>query len=211
MADNENELNLMDSITMSDSGVHLLTLVSTSTNKSNDEVMNFIRELMGEMKQQNASLRGEMKEQLDKCFNELNNLLCEHIDAIGNDIKKRTEKWKRGAGKCNENKDDQVVDTKVGGVSESNNYHNMINNNDDIVEKVVLESKILNNGSDDEIVVGVEVSGEVAVDDIERECEVRLGEHEWQRANFPCGLSGVRTPHVVFEDKGSSRGVMWET
>ena len=55
----------------------------------------------------------------------------------------RTEKWKRGAGKCNENKDDQVVYTKVGVVSESNNYNNMINKNDNIVEKVVLELSLI--------------------------------------------------------------------
>ena len=71
MADNENEFNLTDSAIMSDSGVHLSTPVSTSINKSNDEVMDFLGELMGEMKQQNASLRDEMKEQLDKCFNDL--------------------------------------------------------------------------------------------------------------------------------------------
>ena len=35
---------------------------------------------------------------------------------------------------------------------------------------------------------------------------MRLGENEGQRANFPCVVSGVRTPHVVYEDKGSSRG-----
>ena len=40
---------------------------------------------------------------------------------------------------------------------------------------------------------------------------MRLGEHERQRANFPCGISGVRTPHVVFEDKGSSRGYVGDT
>ena len=78
-------------------------------------------------------------------------------------IRERTEKWKRDTGKCNENKNDQVLNTKVGGVSESNNCHNMINNKDNIIEEVVLESKIMNNGSDDEIIVGVEVSGEVVV------------------------------------------------
>ena len=55
------------------------------------------------------------------------------------------------------------------------------------------------------VLVEVEFNNEVlaSVDEIERECEERLG---WQRANFPRGLSGVRAPHVVFEDKGSSRG-----
>ena len=103
------------------------------------------------------------------------------------------------------------MNTKVGDVSVSDNYNNdMTNNNGDIVENVVLESKILNNGSDDEILVGVEVSGEVVVDEFERECGVRLGEYEMQRVNFPCGLSGARTRHVVFDDKDSFRS-MWET
>ena len=43
-------------------------------------------------------------------------------------------------------------------------------NNDDVIENVVLESKISTNGSDDEILMGVEVTGEVVVDELEREC-----------------------------------------
>ena len=43
-------------------------------------------------------------------------------------------------------------------------------------------------------------------DRIEREREERLGEYGGQRANFPCGISGVKTPHVFYEDEGSSSG-----
>ena len=38
-----------------------------------------------------------------------------------------------------------------------------------------------------------------------REREERLGEYGGQRANVPYG-SGVKTPHVFYEDEGSSRG-----
>ena len=69
----------------------------------------------------------------------------------------------------------------------------MINNNGDIIKNVVSESYILNNGSDGEILVGVDVSEEDVVNEFERECEVRLGEWKGQRANFPHGLSGVKT------------------
>ena len=130
-------------------------------------------------------------------------------DNIIEKIKDRTEKCNRYAGKLNENKDDQVIDDKVSEcVSVNDNYNDMTNNNGDIIENVVSESCILNNGSDDEILLGVEVSEEEVVNEFERVCEVRLGEQEGQRANFPCGISGVRTPHVVNEDKGSSRCYM---
>ena len=46
----------------------------------------------------------------------------------------------------------------------------------------------MNDGSDDEILVVLEFSGEVVFDEFERECGVRLGEYEMQRVNFPCGL-----------------------
>ena len=133
---------------------------------------------------------------MTKCFNNKCNEM-KSCDDIINDIKKRTKKWKRDTGKFNENQDDQVFNTKVGGVRESDSCNDMINNNDNIVEEVILENKILNNDSDDESLGGVEVSGELVVDEFERECGVRLGEYEMQRVNFPCGLSGARTRHAV--------------
>ena len=52
----------------------------------------------------------------------------------------------------------------------------------------------------------VEVSDEViVVDEIERVCKESLSEYGGQRANFPCGVSGVKTQQVLLEDKGSSR------
>lgn len=113
MADEkEIELSLTDSAMMSDSGVHL----STGTNRSDDEVMDFLRELMGEMKQQIVSLRGEMKEQNVSLRGEIKQQnvglrgelkqINKHCDDIIEKMKDRTEKWKRDADKCNENKDD---------------------------------------------------------------------------------------------------------
>ena len=92
----------------------------------------------------------------------------EHCDDIIRKMKKRTEKWKRDTGKFNKNKDDQVIDD----VSISGNYNNdMTNNNGDIIESVVLKGSILNNGSsDDEVLVGVEVSDEVVVVDESESC-----------------------------------------
>ena len=46
MADNKNELNLTDSAIMNDSGIHP-TPVSTGSSRSNDEVMDILRELIG--------------------------------------------------------------------------------------------------------------------------------------------------------------------
>ena len=78
----------------------------------------------------------------------------------------------------------------------------MPSNNGGIIKNVVLESKMLNNGSDDEIIVEIEISDEVVVvDEKERVCEERLSEYTAQRANFPWVINGVKTPHVVYEDK----------
>ena len=62
---------------------------------------------------------------------------------------------------------------------------------------------IRDSDSGDEVLVEIEIINEIVVDEIERECDERLG---WQRANFPCCLSGVKTPQVVYEDRVSSRG-----
>ena len=98
-------------------------------------------------------------------------------------------------------------------VSNNDNYSNKVtsDNNDikngDVIENMVSESDTLNNDSGDESLVGVEISDEVVVvNESEREREERLGEYGGQRANFPCSISGVKTPHVFYEDKGSSRG-----
>ena len=45
---------------------------------------------------------------------------------------------------------------------------------------------------------------ETNVYQLEREYEERLGEYGGQRAIFPCDISGVKTPHVFYEDEGSS-------
>ena len=63
MAD-ENETSLTDSAIMSESGIHS-TPVSTDSTKPNDEVMNFLCELMGEMKevkQQNVKFESNFNE-----------------------------------------------------------------------------------------------------------------------------------------------------
>ena len=67
---------------------------------------------------------------------------------------------------------------------------------------------MVNNDSGDEVLVERESSNEIVVDEIERECEERLG---WQRANFPCCLNGVKTPLVVYEDRVSSRSCVVDT
>ena len=65
------------------------------------------------MKQQNTSFL----KQFDKRLNAID----EHIDVINKKaegltrkVKEQTEEWKRDAGKYDENKDDQVMNTKVG-------------------------------------------------------------------------------------------------
>ena len=55
-------------------------------------------------------------------------------------------------------------------------------------------SKGVNNNSGDEVLVEIESSNKIVVDE-------RLG---WPRANFPRDLNGVRTPLVYYEDKVSS-------
>ena len=78
---------------------------------------------------------------------------------------------------------------------------------------MVLEDNSVDIGSDNEILMRVEVNGEeIVVDEIERGCKESLSEYGGQRANFPSGISGVKTPQMVFEDEGSSRiyvGDMW--
>ena len=55
--------------------------------------------------------------------------------------------------------------------------------------------------------MGVEVSGKViSVNDLEREWKESLSEYVGQRANFPYGVCGVKTPQVFNEDEGSSGG-----
>ena len=99
----------------------------------------------------------EMKEQQRVLFDEMKG----HCDIIQK-MKERKEKWKRDTGNFNENKDYQIIDDKVSDSdSESNNDNDMRNNNGDIIENVVSERCILNNGSDDESLMGVEVRGEV--------------------------------------------------
>ena len=97
---------------------------------------------------------------------------------------------------------DRVIENKVSDSDSENNNDNynsdMINNNGDVIKNVVSESEVLNNDSDDEVLMGVQISYEVVVvDEIGRECDERLGEYVGQRANFPCGISGVKTPHVT--------------
>ena len=57
------------------------------------------------------------------------------------------------------------------------------------------------------------VNGEVTViDESESEGKESLSEYSEQRANFPSGIVGVKTPKLLFEDEGSSRvyvGDVW--
>ena len=87
----------------------------------------------------------------------------------------------------------------------------MVNNNkDDVVGNGVSESDTLNNSSDDESLKELEVSEEVlVVNEIERVCKESLSEYSRQRANFPYGVSEVKTSQVFYEDEGSSGGDMW--
>ena len=111
-------------------------------------------------------------------------------------IIEKMEEWKRDTDKLNENKNDQVIDDKV---SDDVN----ISDNGDIIKDVVVESKVMNNGSYEESLMGVEVNDEVTVvNEIERVCEESLDEYVGERANFPCGVSGVKTPQLFYEDKG---------
>ena len=116
------------------------------------------------------------------------------LDNLSEQVGKQINEFKEHIdAKFYENKEvkfDQVVDNEIG----------------DFINK----DEILSS-SNDEISVGVESSGEVAVDEFERECKVRLGESKMQTANFPCGLRGVRGQQVVIEDKGSSRGYVGDT
>ena len=117
----------------------------------------------------------EMNTSLVKQFGKhLNNIIDSQTQVIkccDNIIEKMKDR-KRDTGKLNYNKEsklNQVRDDKVSdGVSVIDNYNDMTHNNGD-VSKNVVESKIMNNDSDDEVLVGVEVSGElVVVEEIER-------------------------------------------
>ena len=80
-------------------------------------------------------------------------------------------------------------------------------NSDDVSENGVSENDTLNNSSDDENIMGVEVSGEViSVNELEREWKESLSEYGGQRANFPYGICGVKAPQVFIEDESSSVG-----
>ena len=64
--------------------------------------------------------------------------------------------------RCNENTNNQGIDDKVSGRENSDNYNNGITStSDDVIENGVSESDTLNNDSNDESLMGVEVSGEV--------------------------------------------------
>ena len=80
------------------------------------------------------------------------------------------KEWKRDTGECNENKNNQLIDDKVSdGDNNRDNYNDMTSSNGDTIKNVVLESKMLNNGSDEESLKLVEVNGEeIVVDEIER-------------------------------------------
>ena len=91
MADDKNEISLTESATMSDSGIHS-TPVSTGSSRSNDEVMDFLRELMGEMKQQNVNLRDEMKQQNTSLAKQFHKRFSDIIDSHCHNI---IEKMKR--------------------------------------------------------------------------------------------------------------------
>ena len=180
-------------------------------------------ELKGEVKQHKEQNAKFDENSINVKFYELNKLLCKRIDErineIHNDTKRQTDELKHNGdiitnnnkvivdkvnSEVNKNENNNVIDKVNGGVIISDNYNNdMMNNNGDIIKKVVLGSKILNNDTVDEVLMEVEISDEIVVDEIERECDERLG---WQRAYFPYCLSGVKTPQVVYEDRDSSRG-----
>ena len=100
----------------------------------------------------------EKAEKLGKRLDEFNENFQKHCDDIINDMKERNEKWKWDTGKCNESKNNQLIENKVGD-SDSDNYNSDItSNNGDIIKDIVVESKVMNNDSD-EILMRIEVNG----------------------------------------------------
>ena len=81
--------------------------------------------------------------------------------------------------------------------------------NDDKINK----NNSVDVGSNNESLMRVEVHGEViVVDESESGGKESLNEYSEQRANFPSGIVGVKTPKLLFEEEGSSRvyvGDVW--
>ena len=101
-------------------------------------------------------------------------IINKKAEGLSNELREPMEKRKRNTDKLNENENEesklnQVIDDKVSDdVSVNDNYNGMTINKGDIIKNVVSESCILNNDSDDESLMGIEVSDEiVVVDEIE--------------------------------------------
>ena len=190
-----------------------LHTMSSDINKCFDTEFN-------DMKQKKVMLEDNINMHLDAIDKHLDSCLSvweKQIQDNVNNIRKRKEERKRDTGKCNENTNNQVIDDKVSdGDNTSDNYNGEMmtnNNNDDVIENGVSESDTLNNNSDEESLMGVEVRDEVLVaDEIERVCKESLSEYGGETANFPSGVSGVKTPQALccWRTKVPLE-VMWET
>ena len=103
-----------------------------------------------------------------------------------------------------ENKSREIdkLDRNKDKVSSSGNY-------DKINKNMVIGDNSVDVGSNSEILMRIEVNGEVTVvDESESGGKESLSEYSEQRANFSSDIVGVKTPKLLFEEEGSS---MWET
>ena len=93
-------------------------------------------------------------------------------------------------------------------INKSENNSDIISNQDDIGENGVSKNDTLSNSSNDENIVGVEVSsdeGVVSVNEPARGYGESCSGYRGQRANFPRFECGVKAPHVFKEDVSSFR------
>ena len=118
------------------------------------------------MKQQSVKFEDNINKRLNEIDERLMTFKEHVIESVEEQIKSKVT---------------QIINNKVSG-----NYGSEYNNNDiikngDVIENVVSECDTLNNDSDDESLVGVEISDEVVVvNESEREREEKLDEYGGQ-------------------------------
>ena len=133
-------------------------------------------------------------------INEMNKWLDRKLNQIMN--KKVSDS---GSNMMTKNSE-EIINNKVSGnYSNESNIEVKSENNNDIIKNVVLESKVVNIESDNEDSVEVGFSNGLlaSINEIERECDERLG---GQRADFPQVYSEMEFSQVLYEDRVSSRG-----
>ena len=90
------------------------------------------------------------------------------------------------------------------------NYNSELTGNNGVVESGASKNDTVNNISDNENIMGVEVSGVViSVDELEKKWRDSLRENRVQSVNFPRVICAVKASQVLLEDKSSSLGDEW--